>query len=143
MAQTTVLLGKETGGEYAGLFNLPGGKKEGDETKWQTAQREALEEIRILFEKPGEKESFMVRHSEVFIVTCPFGLRRSRFRRTKEMSEIEFFDLEDLRRVAAAEKGRIDHKKIYKVLTVDGVRREVSAYVIKAVKTAENLGMFF
>ena len=45
VAGNKVLLGKRVGGDYTNFWDFPGGKTIGNETPWETAQRESLEEI--------------------------------------------------------------------------------------------------
>lgn len=129
-----ILLGKEKGGPYKGCYNMFGGKIDKQDNGWayKALERELSEEFgsRALAnlaknQHKNDKAGYVHRHgrqvANIFVVKVPSGFSKSQFRPTKEMDDVKWVWVDDLRTARLKNKG-------YSVCDTDGNQILVSSF---------------
>ena len=135
-----VMLGEETGGQYAGCFNISCGKEEPEDKKksiW-TAARELWEEfsgvIQRGFRLPSNSQHIMMKKTPIYIVQLPKGTSRKQFRPNKEMRKVSWFPL------ANFNSGYFSKSHAY-VKDIDGKSRKVCYFALQTISKAKAMGL--
>ncbi len=133
-----VLLGKETGGRYAGCFNNSSGKTDPGENLQKTAVREGWEEFKGIIPRgsrlPSNCPHIMMGKTPMYIVQLPKGTSRKQFRPNNEMSEVSWFPL------ANFSSGYLSKSNAY-VKDIDGKSRKVCYFALQTISKAKAMGL--